>query len=140
MFLFLHSHTAATRGSPSLRHMRNNRTQWDALKERCGLLWCAKVYSLFLFLLYIQLLFEPTPSLAPTPKPAASPVTVTVTTANQSSPAERRQPNKEEQKKGYFEFLLLNSNKYMEMQWFLRRPFSPRANGSKEFSRYRSLL
>ncbi len=54
-----------------------------------------------------------------------SPVTVTVTIANQTSPAERRQPNKEEQKKGLLSvcFFMLNSNKYIEMQWFLLYPF-----------------
>lgn len=89
-------------------------------------LWCAKVYSLFL--LYIQLYFAPTPPLHPAPTTGGipmSPVTVTVTIANQSSPAERRQPNKEEQKKGLLSvcFFLLNSNKYIEMQWFLLYPF-----------------
>ena len=69
-------------------------------------LWCAKVYSLFL--LYIQLYFAPTPPVHPAPTTSDIPmslVTVTVTIANQSSPAERRQPNKEEQKKGYFQFV-----------------------------------
>lgn len=89
-------------------------------------LWCAKVYSLFL--LYIQLYFAPTPPLHPAPTTSGipmSPVTVTVTIANRSSPAERRQPNKEEQKKGLLSvcFFLLNSNKYIEMQWFLLYPF-----------------
>lgn len=89
-------------------------------------LWCAKVYSLFL--LYIQLYFAPTLPLHPAPRTGGipmSPVTVTVTIANQSSPAERRQPNKEEQKKGLLSvcFFLLNSNKYIEMQWFLLYPF-----------------
>lgn len=89
-------------------------------------LWCAKVYSLFL--LYIQLYFAPTPPLHPAPITGGthmSPVTVTVTIANQSSPAERRQPNKEEQKKGLLSvcFFMLNSNKYIEMQWFLLYPF-----------------
>lgn len=89
-------------------------------------LWCAKVYSLFL--LYIQLNFAPTHSLHPAPSTSGitmSPVTVTVTIANESSPAERRQPNKEQQKKGLLSvcFFMLNSNKYIEMQWFLLYAF-----------------
>lgn len=84
-------------------------------------------YTLYSY--YISNFILPqTPPLHPAPTTGGipmSPVTVTVTIANQSSPAERRQPNKEEQKKGLLSvcFFLLNSNKYIEMQWFLLYPF-----------------
>lgn len=90
-------------------------------------------YTLYSY--YISnFIFAPTPPLHPAPTTGGipmSPVTVTVTIANQSSPAERRQPNKEEQKKGLLSvcFFLLNSNKYIEMQWFLLYPFSLKQKG-----------
>lgn len=54
------------------------------------------LYSHYIF----NFIFTPTPPPSPTTSGIPmSPVTVTVTIANESSPAERRQPNKEEQKK-----------------------------------------
>lgn len=83
-------------------------------------------YTLYSYYISNLILPQPIPSTQP-PQPVAfmSPVTVTVTIANESSPAERRQPNKEQQKKGLLSvcFFMLNSNKYIEMQWFLLYPF-----------------
>lgn len=83
---------------------------------------------LFILIIYPTLFLpQPFPS-TPPPQPVAFPghQLLSVTIANQSSPAERRQPNKEEQKKKPLLsvcFFLLNSNKYIEMQWFLLYPF-----------------
>lgn len=89
-------------------------------------LWCAKVYSLFL--LYIQLYFAPTPSPPPSPHNWwHSQVTSYCHCYNsQSELTCRKKATKQrraEKRVTFSFFLMLNSNKYIEMQWFLFYPF-----------------
>lgn len=103
---------------------------WIRLVGRKAEIWCLfdfgvqkyTLYSYYISNFILPQPLHPAPTTSGIPMP---PVTVTVTIANQTSPAERRQPNKEEQKKGLLSvcFFLLNSNKYIEMQWFLLYPF-----------------
>lgn len=105
---------------------------WIRLVERKVESWWLFDFGVQKYTLYSyyisNFIFAPTPPLHPALSTSGipmTPVTVTVTIANESSPAKRRQPNKEEQKRGYFQFLffMLNSNKYIKMQWFLFYPF-----------------
>lgn len=87
----------------SIQPDRARRSDQEEEKQKADVCLTLVCKSILFILIIYPTLFCPNPYPPPSPTTSGipmSPVTVTVTIANQSSPAERRQPNKEEQKKG----------------------------------------